>query len=455
MAASTTRNVEVRGNTSRSVGLIGMGDMGKMYARCIAGAGWRVNACDRAEKYEALKGEFAEIENIHIYVNGHFVARQSDYIIYCVEAELIDAVVAAYGPSTKLGAIVGGQTSCKAPEIKAFEKHLPSDVEIVSCHSLHGPSVNPAGQPLVLIRHRSSDASFALVEQILSCFRSKFVYLTAEEHDRITADTQAVTHAAFLSMGTAWHANNQFPWEVTKWRSGIENIKINITLRIYSNKWHVYAGLAILNPAAQQQIRQYATSVTELFKLILEGKRQEFETRIRTAGEFVFGKQRDKLLLRDDILDQFSLSGVPKAERKPNSHLSLLGMVDCWWKCNIVPYDHMICSTPLFRLWLGATEYLFRQPDLLDDCIRFALDDDSFRSDDLEFTFAARGWSDAVSFGDFNSYRLRFEKPQEYFAPRFPEATKLGNEMIKTILQRMKSVEEAGTSATTTAASAS
>lgn len=106
-------------------------------------------------------------------------------------------------------------------------------------------------------------------------------------------------------------------------------------------------GLAILNPAAQQQIRQYATSVTELFKLILEGKRQEFETRIRTAGEFVFGKQRDKLLLRDDILDQFSLSGVPKAERKPNSHLSLLGMVDCWWKCNIVPYDHMICSTPV------------------------------------------------------------------------------------------------------------
>jgi prephenate dehydrogenase (NADP+) len=107
------------------------------------------------------------------------------------------------------------------------------------------------------------------------------------------------------------------------------------------------AGLAILNPAAQQQIRQYASSVTELFKLILEGKRQEFETRIRTAGEFVFGKQRDELLLRDDILDQFSLSGVPKAERKPNSHLSLLGMVDCWWKCNIVPYDHMICSTPV------------------------------------------------------------------------------------------------------------
>jgi prephenate dehydrogenase (NADP+) len=90
---------------------------------------------------------------------------------------------------------------------------------------------------------------------------------------------------------------------------------------------------------------------------------------------------------------------------------------------------------------LGATEYLFRQPELLDDSIRFALEDDTFRSDDLEFALAARGWSDAVSFGDFNSYRMRFERPQQYFAPRFPEAIKLGNEMIKTILSRTKELE--------------
>lgn len=51
--------------------------------------------------------------------------------------------------ATKQGAIVGGQTSCKAPEIAAFEKHLPEDVDIVSCHSLHGPNVDPKGQPLV------------------------------------------------------------------------------------------------------------------------------------------------------------------------------------------------------------------------------------------------------------------------------------------------------------------
>lgn len=416
-----------------------MGDMGKMYARRLSKAGYRINACDLPAKYEGLCVEFKDDNNIHIMLNGHHVSRRSDYIIYSVEAEYIDRVVSIYGPSTKIGAIVGGQTSCKAPEIAAFEKHLPKDVEIVSCHSLHGPGVDSRGQPLVIIRHRASDASYTLVEEILTTFQSKIVKLSAAEHDRITADTQAVTHAAFLSMGVAWHSNDQFPWEVSRYVGGIENVKINITLRILSNKWHVYAGLAILNPAAQKQIKQYAASVTELYKLILEGRKDQFEARIRAAGDAVFGslkEEHQELLLKDEVLDRFSLGSIPAGQRIPNSHLSLLAMVDCWHKMGIVPYDHMICSTPLFRLWLGVTEYLFRQPALLSETIDAALNDDKFRSDDLEFTFAARGWSDIVTYKDFESYKKRFETVQKYFEPRFKDATVLGNEMIRTIFER-------------------
>lgn len=290
-----------------------------------------------------------------------------------------------------------------------------------------------------MINHRASDESFAKVEKVLSCFNSAVVHLTAAQHDRITADTQAVTHAAFLSMGKAWHANAQFPWEGDRYVGGIENVKINLTLRIYSQKWHVYAGLAILNPFAKEQIREYAQSVTDLFKLMLGGHREEFETRIREAGARVFDAHgsHNKILLDDEVLDRFSLGKKPD-KPMPNNHLSLLAMVDCWSRMGIVPYDHMICSTPLFRLWLGVTEYLFRKPALLDDVIRIAIEDNTFRSDDLEFTFAARGWSDCVTFGNFESYRDRFESTRQFFLPRFAEATKVGNEMMKTILENTK-----------------
>lgn len=290
-----------------------------------------------------------------------------------------------------------------------------------------------------MIKHRASDQSFKKVETVLACLNSAVVHLTAKEHDRITADTQAVTHAAFLSMGKAWHANKQFPWEIARYVGGIENVKINLTLRIYSQKWHVYAGLAILNPEAKKQIGQYAESVTDLFKLMLGGHREELEKRIKSAGAAVFDskKVQHEILLDDEVLDRFSLGKKPDVPT-PNNHLSLLAMVDCWSRMGIVPYDHMICSTPLFRLWLGVTEYLFRKPGLLDEVIRIAIEDNTFRSDDLEFTFAARGWSDCVKFGDFESYKDRFESTSSFFKDRFADATKVGNEMMKTILENTR-----------------
>jgi prephenate dehydrogenase (NADP+) len=248
--------------------------------------------------------------------------------------------------ATKKNAIVGGQTSCKAPEIAAFEAHLPVDVSIVSCHSLHGPGVNTAGQPLVLIQHRAPNSAFQLVQRILSCLESKPVFLSAQQHDRITADTQAVTHAAFLSMGAAWAANSQYPWEMPQYVGGIENVKVNVMMRIYSNKWHVYAGLAILNPSARDQIRQYAASVTELYKLMLTGQKEAFEKRIREAGQKVFGETTEEKLLDDTILEKFSLGERPEKQKK-NSHLSLLAIVDCWSKLDINPYHHIICATPV------------------------------------------------------------------------------------------------------------
>ena len=138
-------------------------------------------------------------------MNGHCVSRISDYIIYSVEVANIDKIISMYRLSSKVGSIVGGQTSCTNPEIAAFEKYLLQDIEIITIHSLHGYKVNPEGQPLVDIDYRSyNPGSLQSVETVLSCLKSKFVYLTFEEHDRITANTQAITHAAFLSMGCAW-----------------------------------------------------------------------------------------------------------------------------------------------------------------------------------------------------------------------------------------------------------
>lgn len=50
----------------------------------------------------------------------------------------------------------------------------------------------------VLIQHRAPDEVLRLVEDIFRPFESRYVYLSYEDHDLVTANTQAVTHAAFL-----------------------------------------------------------------------------------------------------------------------------------------------------------------------------------------------------------------------------------------------------------------
>ncbi|KAK8141717.1 prephenate dehydrogenase (NADP(+)) [Beauveria asiatica] len=433
------------------VGLIGMGDMGRMYAERLSEAGW---SNPRKPKMMPLNSQSVvacpQHEKIEICRNGHLVSRASDYIIYSVEAAVIDSVIASYGPSTKMGAIVGGQTSCKSPEIAAFERHLPADVDIISCHSLHGPGVDPKNQPLVLVQHRAPDTSLRKVEAVLGCLQSTFVYLSALEHDRITADTQAVTHAAFLSMGKAWHANRQFPWTMSRYVGGVENVKVNLMLRIYSQKWHVYAGLAILNPEAREQVAQYARSVTQLYKLMLVGDLAGLRARLYAARDKVFGTKAwgggggsgGTPLIEPSVLSSFALGQPPSDDdptaRRANNHLSLLAMVDCWAELGIVPYDHMLCSTPLFRLRLGVTEYLFRTPALLDEALVTAVEDQTYRSDDLEFTFAARAWAECVSLGHFETWRKRFESTQEFFEPRFAEAKVVGDQMMKKVFESSK-----------------
>lgn len=245
-----------------------------------------------------------------------------------------------------------------------------------------------------------------------------------------------MTSLRYKSMGTAWLNSGQYPWEGTGlYVSGIEVVKVNITLRIYSNKWHVYAGLAILNPSARVQIDQYAKSTTELFKLMLAGDKEGLRARVYGARTKVFKTDSQPILLSEDLLNDFSLGkGTGVSNSLSNSHLSLLAMVDCWAALGIDPLAHLeLAGTPIFRMWIGVAEYLFRSTSKLDAAINAAISDVTHRHHDLEFTLAARGWSQCISFGSFELYERRFKDTASFFEPRFKEAAELGGRMIQAI----------------------
>ncbi|KAJ2347758.1 prephenate dehydrogenase (NADP(+)) [Coemansia sp. RSA 2673] len=277
--------------------------------------------------------------------------------------------------------------------------------------------------------------------EALSALESRVIYLTYEEHDRITADTQAATHLSFISLGTAWSLQGYHPWLNPQFISGINNVKVAMALRIYASKWHVYAGLAIMNPLAKKQLQCYVESMTTLYKFMVAGKHQEFRTLVHEAADFIFGRERShkKILLDDDILDQLSLSQVPKEQSKPNSHLSLLSAAVCWYKMGMSPYDNLICQTPPFRMWLGIVEYLFCHDGMLEESIETALNDRYTQAEDLVFYTAVTGWGQCIELGSFEGYRERFEKTAEFLSHKLEEGKDLSTMIIKKLTDRNES----------------
>jgi prephenate dehydrogenase (NADP+) len=374
--------------------------------------------------------------NYHIKVlsGGKEVVETSDLVIYSVEAEKLDAVVAEFAVYTKPGAIVAGQTSVKTPEIAAFEKYLPNEAQIITFHGMHGPAFEPKGQTLILIPHRADENARQQMLDLFNVIGSKVVELADyHEHDKIVADTQAVTHVGFESMGTAWMSAGFFPWENASYIGGIDNVKILTTLRIFSYKAHVYAGLAIMNPYAKQQVRQYAVSESELFKLMIQEEEQTFRERLYRARDFVFHESRKPIMLSDKVMKEFSLSQNHE-KQKPNSHLSILSMVDAWYHLGVNPYDNLIGQTPPFRLRLGIAEYLFKNDELLEESIQAALYDKTIRGDDLEFHSAVREWSSIIGYGDMEGYKKHFNQVQTFFNDRLEEGKKQSGELIRRLM---------------------
>jgi len=408
--------------SAMNIGMIGLGDMGRLYAIAFAKAGYTVCGCDLPENHDKLEQELTPL-GIKILDNGKDVARTSDLVIYSVEAEKLEQVVAECGPATKFGAIVAGQTSVKTPEIAIFEKYLPADAQIITFHAMHGPGFEPKGQKLILIPHRGDEEAYQRMLDLFTAVETDIVEMTDyHEHDKIVADTQAVTHVGFESMGTAWKSAGFFPWDNGSYIGGIDNVKILTTLRIFSYKAHVYAGLAILNPYAKQQVKRYAESESELFKLMIKEEEAAFRDRLYRARDFVFHESRKPILFNESVMKEFSLSQNDQ-HSKPNSHLSILSMVDAWYHLGVNPYDNLICQTPPFRLRLGIAEYLFKNEELLEESIETALYDKTIRGDDLEFHSAVREWSAIIGYGDMEGYKKHFNEVQAFFKDRLEERT--------------------------------
>jgi prephenate dehydrogenase (NADP+) len=410
------------------IGIIGLGDMGRMFALRWSALKYEVHGSDVTANYINLK----TLENNYfkVHISPADFLSKIDFLLICVETSNISSVVKELAKLKPQGLIMSAQTSVKAPEIKAFDTYLDSSNEIIGSHALFGPHVDPAGQTVVMFNHRASENSFNEIKKLYADLGSKIEVLeNHEQHDKLMADVQVVTHIGFESLGTAFMHRKTFPWESNSKIAGIDNIKILLTLRIYSYKAHVYAGLAFQNPFAAKDVRTFAATQNELFTFMIGENKQKFESKVKKARDKIFMQNQDEVLLNDALLQEFTLN--PGENHVSNSHLSLLSMLCTWSTLDTNPYKNMMCQTPPFRLRVGLVEYLCRNEDLFNETIETAIFDKSIRKDDLAYHTAVHEWANILQLGDEQAYTKHFEETKRFLSPRLAEGLELSNRLIQ------------------------
>jgi prephenate dehydrogenase (NADP+) len=411
------------------IGIVGLGDMGMLYAKIFDKASFKVFGCDLPKNYDRLLSETSET-SIKVLQEGKELARQADLVLFCVETECIGDVVQSLAPYIKDEAIVAGQTSIKAPEIKAFEQYLSSKVSLATIHALHGPHVNTRGQTLIAIQHRCSNDKFAQLLEVLNHTESNIEILdSAEEHDKMMADVQVVTHIGFESIGTSFMHRGVYPWINPLHASGLDNLKMLMTLRIFSYKHHVYAGMALMNPYGKNHVRAYAKAENELFGLMISEEELPFRKLIYDSKEKVFRDYSGQLMFNNALLKEYALHD--SEDHLPNSHLSLLAMVVTWAYLGTSPYNNMVCQTPPFKLRVGMAEYLFMNELLLEESIEAALFDKSIRKDDLAFHTSVQEWAHIVEVGDKKGYESHFERTKAFLSDKLEEGRNKSSRLIE------------------------
>lgn len=229
--------------------------------------------------------------------------------------------------------------------------------------------------------------------------------MSAFEHDRSTANTQALMATIFLSLGTAFRSQGSVLVVSEAFVPYIVETAVTLVSRIYAQKWHVYAGLCIYNKFAMGHIDQYAKSAADLSDMIRQHKGRELCVRLRRAGNTLSTDKSNTGNFNSSTYSQMT-------QLNATIYFALLSTIDTWAALRIKPTEHLSCSTPQYRQWMSMVDMLLFLPGFLETLVEDMIAH-SLHSKD--FVGSAEGWAQCVASAKFVAFQHKFDETRVWF----------------------------------------
>lgn len=172
----------------------GSGAVGQMIADFLRAQGTTVIIAD-----PALTGPGGDITSPSSKLRADLA--QADLVVLAVPEPVALRAIAEVAAQCDPGAVIVDTTSVKSRITPLLQSAL-GDRQAVSINPMFAPSLGLAGGSIAAVVGRDGPGVRELLE-LLSRTGAKVVTMTADEHDRLSAVTQALTHASILAFGLA------------------------------------------------------------------------------------------------------------------------------------------------------------------------------------------------------------------------------------------------------------
>jgi prephenate dehydrogenase len=240
---------------------------------------------------------------------------EMDVVVFSVPIENTSEVIREVAPRAKSGALLTDLTSLKEFPVREMLNNSSEDVSVIGMHPLFGPFTPLKGQTVVLTPARHREEHLEFLEEVLEGEGVKTVLMSPEEHDKIMAIVQCLSHFSLVSFGVVLRKLGFKP--LTHLIPPVYLIFFDLVGRILHQNPRMYEEIQ-KNPHAKEVRKAFIESVVELNKSVDESKFAELMKRASEHFEDTF-----HAFLRSEKLIKCKIEEIELLKSSINSEIVL------------------------------------------------------------------------------------------------------------------------------------
>lgn len=263
--------VRARYNFDSRVGIVGLGEMGRLFFNFFTQLGFPVKAAD-----------------LHTPLTPEDVIRDSQIILFAVPLHETVQIIRQWVPYLSSNQLIMDVTSLKVAPIREM---LASPAWVVGLHPMFGGRIaNLSGQTIAACPVRIEPTDWNWLKGIFSESGIRIKECTPEEHDRMMSIIQVLFHLTTMLIGRALRMLNIDIHETMEYTSPSYRIEMNLVGRILAQNPELYAAITQMNPNSREIFSALKDGLTVYERFYesenMEGFMEDFERSAQHLGDF-------------------------------------------------------------------------------------------------------------------------------------------------------------------------